>query len=54
MKKSEKYYKAMLAVVNSLILNAEDKLEILEMLVTEKVVAESCEKAEHLYNTVKE
>ena len=54
MKKSEKYHMAMLAVVNSVSLNAEDKLEVIEMLMTEKSVAEYCEKGEHLYNTVKE
>lgn len=43
MKKSERYYKAMMAVINSTI-NAADKLEILETLMEDRRVAEFTEK----------
>lgn len=39
MSKSEIYQKAMLAVVNSLSMSGEDKLEVLEFLVHEKKMA---------------
>lgn len=45
MKKSETYYKAMLAVVTST-MNAPDKLEILEVLMEDRRVAEFTEKRE--------
>ena len=45
MKKSERYYKAMMAVINSTI-NAADKLEILETLMEDRRVAEYTEKQE--------
>ena len=45
MKKSEKYYLAMLAIVDSNLM-AGQKLEILEMLAGEKSLAEFVEKAQ--------
>ena len=42
MKQSERYYKAMLAVINST-MNAADKLEILETLMEDRRVAEFTE-----------
>ncbi len=46
MKKSERYQMAMFAVVGDESIKAEDKLEILEMLMADKGVAEWCEKGE--------
>jgi hypothetical protein len=46
MKKSERYHKAMLAVVNSLMLKAEEKIEILETLMEAESVAEYVERQE--------
>ena len=53
MKNSEKYHKAILAVLDSFML-PEDKLEIIERLVKDKIVAETCEKADEQANEVKE
>lgn len=53
MKKSEKYSFAMRAVVESN-LHSSMKLEIIEMLMMDKIVAESCEKADKLCDEVKE
>lgn len=44
MKKSERYHMAMLAVVNSLMLKAEDKIEILATLMEDEGVAKYVEK----------
>ena len=46
MKKSEKYKFAMMAVVDSGFMNASVKLEVLELLMAEKTMAEYCEKME--------
>lgn len=46
MKNSEKYYAAMICVVNSHSLCAADKLEIIERLLSDKGIAELVEKQE--------
>ena len=46
MKKSEIYRKAMLVIVDSMKLSAEDKLEILEVLAENESTAKWCEKRE--------
>lgn len=46
MKKSERYKFAMMAVVNSLCLDASVKLDVLETLMEDKRVAEWSEKQE--------
>ena len=46
MKKSEKYQAAMVAVVNSIKLDAEVKLEVLEQLMSDKSSAVWCENRE--------
>ena len=47
MKKSEKYQAAMIAVVNSIKLDAEVKLEVLERLMSDKSTAVWCENQEN-------
>ena len=46
MKKSEKIHAAMLAVVNAWGMDGEVKLEVLEMLMNEKSLAEYVERTE--------
>ena len=46
MKKSERYYMAMLAVINSNHILSDEKLEIIETLMDDKGLAEWSEKAE--------
>lgn len=46
MKKSERYYMAMCAVVDDESISAEDKLEIMETLMEAKSVAEYVERQE--------
>lgn len=46
MKKSEHYKKAMIAVINSAVIPAEQKVEILETLVADKKSAEWSENKE--------
>ena len=46
MKKSHKYYAAMICVVNNHSLSAAEKLEIIEQLMQDKTVAEFVEKKE--------
>lgn len=46
MKKSEKYLKAMMVVVDSMKLEASEKLEIIEQLLNDKSVAEFTERHE--------
>ena len=46
MKKSERYYAAMVAVINSVHIMSDEKLEIIETLLGDKAVAEYCEKQE--------
>ena len=52
MKKSQKYYAAMICVVNSHSLSAAEKLEIIEQLTQDKTVAEFVEKKEEDKNNV--
>lgn len=47
MKKSEMYQAAMVAVVNSLKLEADVKLEVLEQLMNDKATAVWCESREN-------
>ena len=47
MKRSEKYQAAMVAVVNSIELEAEVKLEVLEQLMSDKATAVWCEQQEN-------
>lgn len=49
MKKSEKYNLAMMAVVDTH-MTAQAKLEIIEMLLADRTIAEYCEKAEEEKN----
>lgn len=46
MKKSEIYHKAMMVIVDSMKLSAEEKLEILEVLAENESTAKWCEKRE--------
>jgi hypothetical protein len=46
MKKSERYYIAMLAVINSTSITASEKIEIIETLLDNRETAEWCEKQE--------
>lgn len=46
MKKSKRYYIAILAVINSTAINAAEKIEIIETLLDNKGTAEWCEKQE--------
>ena len=50
MKKSERYQLAMIAVIESQLLDATSKLEILETLISDKATAEYVEKAEEEKN----
>lgn len=50
MKKSEKYKLAMLAVLRDAYIGHEDTLEIIEMLIADKSLAEFCEKEEEEKN----
>ena len=46
MKRSQKYYLAMMAVINCEEIAVNEKLEIIEMLIGDKTVAEFSEKVE--------
>lgn len=46
MKKSGIYHMAMMVIVNTVTINAEDKLEILKQLMDDKALAEWSEKQE--------
>lgn len=46
MKKSEKYQLAMVAVIESQLLDSKSKLEIIETLIGDRTVAEYSEKVE--------
>jgi len=46
MKRSQKYYMAMIAVINSEEIAVNEKLEIIETLIGDKTVAEFAEKTE--------
>ena len=50
MKKSERFYMAMIAVVEDNCINSDSKLEVLETLMESKSVAEYTEKREETEN----
>ena len=54
MKKSERYYKAMVVVANSMMLEAEDKIEILSTLMEDRELAQYLECKDEEYAKAKE